>query len=310
MAIKPIQWRVKGIFPTVGMGAFFGASGSGKTFITLDFAINVASGSEWFGHKTVPCPVIYVMLEGEAGLQVRISAWERAHSKEIPPNFFAITQSFDVTNLEEVRALAEAVPHDGVIIIDTLNRAAPGRDENSSKDMGEVIAGMKELQHLTGGLVLAVHHTGKDTSRGMRGHSSLPAALDGAIEVKRTGQQRSWSVTKAKDGVDGMEVPFKLEFVHLAFDADDEPISSCVAMADTSPLMVTKEPKGKNQQDALNALRANPGTSLSWDEAVSAVAASLTVKPNKKSHEARRLLTKLIELGVVKRDSETNRISA
>ncbi|MCJ2180818.1 AAA family ATPase [Novosphingobium album (ex Hu et al. 2023)] len=310
MALKPIEWRVKGLFPKEGIGAIFGPSGSGKSFLAIDLAIRLASGSNWFGHKTVPSAVTYVMLEGEAGLRNRIVAWEQANAGEVPLNFSAVTQSFDIAVPEDVEDLAAAVPHGGVIIIDTLNRAAPGKDENSSKDMGETIAGLKNLQKLTNGLVLVVHHTGKDTSRGMRGHSSLPAALDGAIEVKRNGQQRSWSVAKAKDGADGMEVPFKLEFVHLAFDADGEAITSCVAVHDAFPLVSTKEPQGRLQRDALNAIRSNPGTCISWDEAVSAVAASLSVPSNKRSYEARRVLTDLIKHGFLTQDPTTNEISA
>ena len=40
------------------------------------------------------------------------------------------------------------------------------------------------LQATLGGLVLAIHHSGKDAGRGLRGHSSLHAALDAVIEVR------------------------------------------------------------------------------------------------------------------------------
>lgn len=66
------------------------------------------------------------------------------------------------------------------------------------------------LRLLTDGLVVLVHHTGKDTAQGMRGHSSLFAALDGAIEVKRNNAGRTWTVAKTKDGEDGKTTAFKL----------------------------------------------------------------------------------------------------
>ncbi len=72
------------------------------------------------------------------------------------------------------------------MFIDTLNRSAPDADENSSKDMGLIIDGMKKIQSQCEGLVICVHHTGKDVSKGLRGHSSLLAALDSAIQVERT----------------------------------------------------------------------------------------------------------------------------
>ena len=82
--------------------------------------------------------------------------------------------------------------------IDTLNQAAPGMDENSSEAMGEAIAAIKSIQAELGGLAMLVHHTGKDAARGLRGHSSLHAALDAAIEVRRDDGRREWKKYKTK----------------------------------------------------------------------------------------------------------------
>jgi hypothetical protein len=93
--------------------------------------------------------------------------------------------------------------------------------------MGAIIEAAKTLQRELGGLVLLVHHTGKDASKGPRGHSSLLAALDGAIEVTRDLDRRQWSVYKAKDGSDGDAHPFRLEVVEVG-EMDGEPATSCV----------------------------------------------------------------------------------
>lgn len=101
--------------------------------------------------------------------------------------------------------LAAAIEDAGgadVVMIDTLNRAAPDMDENSSRDMGMALEGCKQLQALTGGLVALVAHTGKDVTKGLRGHSSLFAALDAAIEVSRDDTQRQWKSGKVKDGLE------------------------------------------------------------------------------------------------------------
>ena len=107
---------------------------------------------------------------------------------------FSLLVAGDVQGLAESIAAAGAVG--GVVCIDTLNRAAPGADENSSQDMGLIIEAAKALQMALGGLVLLVHHTGKDAGKGLRGHSSLFAALDAAIEVSRDGDSRAWAVAK------------------------------------------------------------------------------------------------------------------
>jgi len=88
-----------------------------------------------------------------------------------------------------------------LLVIDTLTVAASGADENSSSDMGLIIEAAKALQAKLGGLVLLVHHSGKDQSKGLRGHSSLHAALDAAIEVIRNhDNRRRWRIAKvAKD---------------------------------------------------------------------------------------------------------------
>jgi hypothetical protein len=91
-----------------------------------------------------------------------------------------------------MRAIRAAGWSGGVLCLDTLNRAAPTADENSSRDMGEILEAAKRLQAATGGLVVLVHHTGKDSSRGLRGHSSLFAAMDAAVEVSRDGDRHTF----------------------------------------------------------------------------------------------------------------------
>ena len=125
-------------------------------------------------------------------------------------------------------------------ILDTLNRAAPEADENASADMGRILEAAKQLQRLTAGPVVVVHHTGKDATKGLRGHLSLFAALDAAVEVTREGDRREWKVAKAKDGQDGAGHPFRLETVDLGEDDEGEPVTSCTIEPDDSPQDVTR----------------------------------------------------------------------
>lgn len=149
--------------------------------------------------------------------------------------------------------MAGVIPSGAVVVIDTLNRAAPGSDENAPNDMSKIIAGAKALQIAVDGLVLLVHHSGKDEGRGPRGHSSLLAALDAAIEVKRTGDKRKFKIDKCKDGVDGLEFGFTLKMVDLGTDADGDDITSCVIVPDNSAAiaMNAKSPQGKHQTAVL-----------------------------------------------------------
>ena len=124
MAIKPIQWRVKGLLPTTGIAAIFGPSGSGKSFLAKDLGACIALGQDWFGHRTSACHVTYVMLEGEGGLRNRVEAWETHNGKSLPSGFQALAQAFRLTEAQDVEDLAAILPKGGVVIIDTLNRAA------------------------------------------------------------------------------------------------------------------------------------------------------------------------------------------
>lgn len=252
------------------------------------------------------------MLEGEAGLGNRMAAWEKANGRPFPEDFRSVLQPFRLTNFVNVQYLAEAIPPEAVVIIDTLNRAAPTADENSSQDMGEIIEAAKELQRSCDGLVLMVHHTGKDVSRGLRGHSSLHAALDCAIQVDRTATGRAWSVAKSKDGADGLKVDFDLQVHQLGVDEDGDPIESCTIGPCVANLFAPKEPQGKGQKAALKAIRQAIGASsvtgkagcavsarcLARDDAIDAIANTLpTYAADKRRNRAQKLLTDLVDGG-------------
>ncbi len=249
LAMPPLRWRIRNVLPLEGVGAIFGASSAGKSFVALDMAASLAAGlPAWFGHKAKSCQVLYVALEGAAGLRNRIAAWEAHHDLPCPSGLhFMLLSDFDLTNRADVEELvstvAEAVGQVGVVILDTLAQSAPGRDENAPGDMGLMVRGLQALQQRLGGLVLAVHHTGKDTSRGLRGHSSLRGALDCAIEVSRDGEARSWRVEKSKDGADGDVYSFCLRVVDLGVDDEGEPVTSCVALPDAAPVTVQSRRK-------------------------------------------------------------------
>ena len=258
--LPPIEWRVRGVLPKTGITALFGPSGSGKSFLALDMLAAMSQGREWFGCRVFPCPVLYAALEGEAGISQRIQAHQKKHGP-LPAGFRFLLQGFDlrkpVDRSDLVSAARAAGYSDGVLCIDTLNRAAPGADENDSAAMGEIIAGAKSIQAELGGLVLLVHHTGKDATKGLRGHSSLHAALDAAIVVTREGERREWATAKSKDGADDQGHPFHLEVVEIGSDEEGEPITSCIVMGEEHAGDAVRRalpPKSGNQRIIWDAL--------------------------------------------------------
>jgi hypothetical protein len=317
--LPPLAWRVRGVLPAVGLAALYGPSASGKSFLAFDMAAAIAEGKPWFDCRVVAAPVVYCALEGEGGFKLRAQAWEMSRGRALPNGLLMMMQPFRLTELQDVIDLAAVVPPGAVVVLDTLNRAAPTADENSSKDMGEILEATKTLQAATGGLVVLVHHTGKNAAAGLRGHSSLFAAMDAAIEVCREGDRREWKVAKSKDGMDGETHQFKLAVEVLGFEPTGETITSCVVERDTAlaDVRAVKLPQGGNQKVALDALRDllkkagplnTPGApstcppgrpALELEVALVRVAERLSVAPDRKTERARAAITGLIASGVV-----------
>lgn len=300
-ALPPTEHLVKGVLPSSGLAAIYGPSGSGKTFLALDLIMAIACQSDWFGHKVKNVPVTYVGLEGKGGISNRIQAWRIKNPNLTPANFKIILDNFDLMNKANVVELAQAIidaqMHQGVIVIDTLNQASPAADENSSQDMGVIIKHLKLLQETTGGLVLIIHHTGKNASQGLRGHSSLKAALDANIEVIG-GDKRTWLLEKSKDGEDGKSFGFRLEVQELGTDSDGDPITSCTVERDHSAIFSKPEPSGKTQKAALKVIKLALSTitskRMTVDAAISEIAQTLTtIQSNRRSNRARKLLEDL-----------------
>lgn len=311
-ALPPLQWRIRGVLPAAGIAAMYGPSASGKSFLGFDMAAAIAEGCRWFDCRVEAAPVIYAALEGEAGFRLRVAAWETHQGRKLSEQLHMVLQPFKLTDAQDVQDLAAVVPAGAVVFIDTLNRAAPTADENSSKDMGEILEAAKRLQAMTGGLVLLVHHTGKDSAKGLRGHSSLFAALDAAVEVSRDGDRREWRVAKSKDGQDGEAHPFRLQVETLGADEYGDLITSCVVVPDTATDEVkrVKLPTGGNQKLVAEALRSlfkagitgKPGAPptrpcIELEKAVVAGAACLTCPTDKRTSRARDAITGLISRG-------------
>ena len=318
-ALPPVRWRVRGVLPQEGIAAIYGPPGSGKSFLALDVLAAIATGRPWFGYRVQSAPVLYVALEGEAGIAQRVQAHQTRHGGAERMRFLAapldVRQPTDRADI--VRAAKAAGLAGGVLCIDTLAASAPGMDENTSADMGEVIAGLKALQTELGGLVLAVHHSGKDQTRGMRGHSSLLGALDAVIEVSRNDDRREWRTAKSKDGADGDAHPFRLDVVELGTDSDGEPLTSCAIEPTERPAEGIRRaalPGGGNQRLAYDAIAAAlkdvrtygqasapPGRPcIELEAAVTAAAAALPCEQKRRRERAQQAVTGLVSRGNLK----------
>lgn len=238
------SWIVKGLVPDSGLVSIHGPSRACKTFLALEWVLRIAAGEDVLGFKTRRVGVAYVAAEAANGVRKRIRAWvqENDFDDEFLP-FGLIGRGVDLSapENEDVDELIELLRAEqivfrergeplGIVCIDTLARVTPGADENSSADMGAALAALERIGEALGVVVVVIHHTGKDATKGARGHSSFFAALDTAIELthdEETGV-RSLKVAKQKDDEDGRSWSFRLKPVTIGADADGEEITSCV----------------------------------------------------------------------------------
>ncbi len=217
------------VIPAHGLVVIYGEPKSGKSFFASCMALHVALGSK-FGGKTVqPGPVVYVSAEGASGFRKRLVAFrEHEGIAEVVP-FYLIAEAPDLgSRTGDARLLIDCIrdKEPKLVVIDTLARSMCGADENSASDMGAFIANCEMIASELDCVVVVVHHSGKDSSRGTRGSNSLNAAVNAEIHVTNDQFQRTARLTKMKDDEDGWELGFHLERVE--FEAHEQAVTSCV----------------------------------------------------------------------------------
>jgi hypothetical protein len=246
--LPPLEWfddveaaisdayMVKGILSQGAMSVVYGPSNSGKTFLALDMAFHIAIGAPWQGRRVVQSGVLYLAAEGGRGVTNRIAAL-KAETGVCDVPLALRRAGLDLlhsqANLQELVDLAQGVKEKFpelplLIVIDTLSRIMAGGDENSAADMTALIRNIDAIREATGAHIMLVHHTGKDTARGARGHSSLRAATDTEIEVGNDNGARAALVTKQRDYQGGETFAFTLKSVVLGVDQDGDEVTSCV----------------------------------------------------------------------------------
>ena len=262
-APAPISWLVKHWLQDRALIMVHGPSGGGKTFVVLDWCLNIASGgTNWHGHKVRPGPVVYLAGEGHHGLRGRVAAW-KVTNRPGPLSMWLSKDGCDLNTPEGYRRVVDAVralpETPRLIVVDTLHRFLQG-DENSAQDAKTMLDACNALMAEFDCSVLLVHHTGvsDEAQHRARGSSAWRGALDIEISIVPAKDDAPLQIVqrKSKDAEIAPSVFASLTSVIIPgwFDEDGEAVTSAIVTPCEAPVERVKESAiGKHKRVFENA---------------------------------------------------------
>ena len=201
--------------------ALYGEPKVGKTHIAIALAVACVTGGEFWG-ASFPTggKVIYVSAERHEQAAQRIHAhFINMGFSYIPDDFMLVggTSDLSLSNERLMNELKQQVKDFSptLVIFDTYVRMTDN-DEDKSRDADDNINAFKDIIRQSdvpcAGLV--VHHSGKDSSKGMRGSSAMLAAVTSVWRVSRKKRDTKLIFLSMEDSNDiETQDPCAFEFV-------------------------------------------------------------------------------------------------
>ncbi|ECO7484818.1 AAA family ATPase [Salmonella enterica] len=191
---KPGKFVIEGMVPH-GVTMLYGASSSFKSYGVISMLCRVATKTHrWGGRNIKGGAVLYVAAEGGSSVMPRVGAWADKYNDGKSLDLFytlplAVDLSVPANVTKMVKEIKRIAHHTGepvrVVAVDTLSQSMMQGEENSASDVAKFMAGATRVFTETGAAVIIVHHSGKDSSKGMRGSSAAFANADAVIRVER-----------------------------------------------------------------------------------------------------------------------------
>lgn len=255
------EWLIKGIIPSREAVLIYGASQTGKSFETQNISMHIARGIDFQGRRTKKAGVVYCAFEGGKGFDARQQAYAQHHGlgPDDDVDMVVLTRRADLfaddTDINdliaEIRHWAGTFSTElGLVVLDTWSAATPGADENAGKDVSRVRQRVMRIVNELNCAVIVVHHKPAGGGR-PRGHGSLTADFETTIDIDWVIQSgtrqdavrgpenavrdqdkrpiRAATVTKQREGEQGLSWRFTLRQEKISTDADGDPITSCVS---------------------------------------------------------------------------------
>jgi hypothetical protein len=189
-------WLVEQLWSASSVGVIGGAPKCSKTWLGLDLALSVATGTACLGRYAVPQPgpvLVYLAEDALPIVRQRVEGMARHRSLALERvEMYVITApTLRLDRDPHRRQLQETARRlqPRLLLLDPLVRLH-GIDENSAGEVAGLLAYIRELQRQLDLSVMLVHHTRKNASgvaagQSLRGSGDLHAFGDSNLYLRR-----------------------------------------------------------------------------------------------------------------------------
>ena len=194
------QWLVRELWGASAVGVIGGAPKVGKSWLGLDLAVSVASGTACLGRFEVDAPgpaMVYLAEDSLAQVRDRVTQLcsHRGLSLSSLDLHVVTAPSFRLDLERDRHALDHTLQalRPRLLVLDPLVRIH-SLDENSASDISGLLGFLRELNRRHQLSIVLVHHMAKrarrDLGQALRGSSDLHAWCDSACYLVRRPDQR------------------------------------------------------------------------------------------------------------------------
>ncbi|HCM6306807.1 TPA: AAA family ATPase [Salmonella enterica subsp. enterica serovar 6,14:y:1,7] len=332
---KAGKFVIEGFLP-IGVIMVYGISSHFKSYFIISLLCRVATKTHrWAGRNIRGGAVLYIAAEGGSSVMPRVGAWADKYNDGKPVElFYTYAHPVDLSVKANVDGLIKEIKriemHTGeplrIVAVDTLSQSMMQGDENSASDIAKFMAGATRIVNETGAAVIPVHHSGKDSSKGMRGSSAAFANADAVIRVERIGDAVNIINEKQRTGpvqptrgymVPTVQLPDDVIAANEAYDDEytstegevydpvrltTERVFEDVPMAEITPLLMeddTRDRRKGTTQDWIFEQLDESGGRVSREEL-----RALWIREERKEATLRQGIRRLIEKNAIEETSD------